>query len=110
MHVSGKEIAMKKWTLCLLCTITLGLAFAGLASAEPAHSADQQFLASLANPTPTLMAKPQPPPNPCGPDFCTSAQRTACFDYCFQTVFCDGYLACNNTTCTSNCICGPRCY
>lgn len=101
---------MKKWTLCLLCTITLGLAFAGLASAEPPRSADQQFLASLANPAPVQMAKPQPPPNPCGPDFCTSAQQSACYFNCLNTVGCEGYLSCNNTTCTSNCLCIGRCF
>lgn len=110
---------MKRWMLCLLCTITLGLGIvgiAGLASAEPAlgapalNPADQQFLASLAVPEPTLMAKPQPPPNPCGPDFCTSAQRQECWNYCFQTVACDGHLTCNNTACTTSCFCGFRCY
>ena len=103
---------MKKWMLCLLCTITLGLGFVGMASAEPActGSTDQQFLASLSNPAPVEMTKPQPPPNPCGPDFCTSAQRTACYDSCLYSVGCEGYLSCNTTTCTTNCICGPRCF
>jgi hypothetical protein len=110
MHVSGKEIEMKKCALCLLCILTFGLGFAGLASADPVCSADQQFLASLANPAPVQMAKPQPPPNPCGSDFCTSAQQTACYNNCLYSVGCEGYLTCNTTTCTTNCICGPRCF
>jgi hypothetical protein len=109
---------MKRWMLCLVCTITLGLGIvgiAGLASAEPAsgppalNPADQQFLASLALPEPTLMAKPAPP-SPCGPDFCTSTQQQQCMQHCWDTVWCDGILSCNTTTCTSNCVCGGRCY
>ena len=110
---------MKRWILCLLCTLTLGLGFAGLASAEPAcaDSADQQFLAALAAPAPAAsdvpearwMAKPPPPPN-CGPDYCTDAQRQACWEQCNPPgLWCDGILQCNATTCTSTCFCG-RCY
>jgi hypothetical protein len=103
---------MKRWMLCMLCMITLGLGFAGLASAGQVgpSSADQQFLASLANPAPTQMTKPQPPPNPCGPDFCTSAQQSACYFNCLNTVGCEGYLFCSTSTCTSTCSCIGRCF
>ena len=54
---------MKTWVLYSLCTIVLGLASAGLASASPAPSAaDQQFLASLAQPAPAPVASPAPLP------------------------------------------------
>jgi len=103
---------MKKWVLCLLCTITLGLGnvgIAGLASAEPASGApvlkpaDQQFLVSLGVPEPTEMA--------CAPGFCSNAAKQACWDYCWQTFMCTGGLACNYETCTTTCWCSPvACY
>lgn len=100
---------MKRWMLCLLCTITLGLGFAGLASAEPAPvtpapaSAEGQFLASLGMPEPTAMA--------CAPGFCSNAAKQACIDYCWQTYVCSGGLACNYSTCTTTCWCSPvACY
>lgn len=103
---------MKRWMLCLLCTITLGLGIAGstgLASAAPAPGApaltpaDQPFLASLGMPAPNAMA--------CAPDFCSNAAKQACWDYCWQTYMCSGGLACNYTSCTTTCWCSPvACY
>jgi len=100
---------MKRWMLCLLCTITLGLCFTGLASAEPASGApavkpvDQQFLKSLSVPEPTAMA--------CAPGFCNNAAKQACWDYCWATYMCTGGLSCNYTNCTTTCWCSPvACY
>ena len=100
---------MKKLVLYSLCTIVLGLASAGLASASPAPSAaDQQFLASLAQPpVPSPMAKP----NHCGPDWCTAQEKAACEsqDLPGCTPGCTTF-GCNSKDCTESCFCLPDIY
>lgn len=109
---------MKRWMLCLLCTITLGLGFAGMAAADPAsgvpalNSSDQQFLASLAPPAAPGVPEAQwMATNNCGSNFCTTAQREACQDSCMATTGCWGLLGCNYNDCTSRCTCSKvSCY
>ena len=110
---------MKKWVLCCLCTIVLGLASAGLASASPAPSAaDRQFLASLAQPAQPPVASPAPlpweemaKPNHCGPDWCTAAEKAACEsqDLPGCTPGCTTF-GCNSHDCTDTCFCLPDIY
>jgi hypothetical protein len=110
---------MKKWVLCCLCTIVLGLASTGLASASPAPSAaDRQFLASLAQSAEPPVASPAPlpweelaKPNHCGPTWCTAEAKAACEsqDLPGCTPGCTTF-GCNSKECTDTCFCLPDIY
>jgi hypothetical protein len=110
---------MKKWVLYSLCTIVLGLASTGLASASPAPSpSDQQFLASLAQPAQPPVAAPTPlpweelaKPNHCPVTWCTDAAKVACEsqDLPGCSPGCTAF-GCDARACTDRCFCLPDIY
>ena len=77
----------------------------GVSQAAPAVPTLDAFLSSLKNPGTPPGAKAAA--SGCGPDFCTSAERTACNQQCFahhHGPFVG--LECCSDTCTTLCICG----